>query len=283
MNLKEILSTFKIQLKDIYDDSEILSIFYVVAEDITGLQRFQLLADQDISNNLFDNQKFIEVIEELKRGVPLQYILGSCYFYGLKLKVNPSVLIPRPETEELVHWIVENIKSNIHTAPGNILDIGTGSGCIAIALKLSVNDHNVSALDVSDIALQTAMNNAKDHHADIKFVLADIREYESEEQFDIIVSNPPYITMAEKNDMHTNVVNNEPHLALFVRDENPLEFYEAIARYASKALKPTGSLFFEINELFGKETQAMLERFAFKNVQVKKDMQGKDRMICCTL
>ncbi|MES2829393.1 MAG: peptide chain release factor N(5)-glutamine methyltransferase [Bacteroidota bacterium] len=283
MNLKEILSAFNQQLKDIYDQQEILFIFYVTAEEVTGLQRSRLLILQDISVDDNQIQEFFNIADKLKLGIPLQYVLGSCLFYGIKLNVNPSVLIPRPETEELVQWILEDEKSQPAESTKSILDIGTGSGCIAIALKLNRPQYTVSALDVSEKALEIATRNAKENKADISFIFADIRNYNTLEKFDIIVSNPPYITFSEKVDMHENVLDNEPHLALFVKNEYPLEFYESIAKFAIQALNPEGLLYFEINESFGDEMVSMLRTLSFKKVRLRKDMQGKDRMISCKL
>ncbi len=282
MNLKGVLSHFKNELNGIYPESEVVFIFYIAVEYITGWKRAE--AHFKLDQELVDDQllDFKQMVVQLKQNIPLQYVIGAADFYQLKFKVNASVLIPRPETEELVDWIINILKQTTHlNSQPRILDIGTGSGCIAVALKKNLSASIVSALDISEQALQIASYNAGVNHTPIYFIQADIRSYNSPEQYDVIVSNPPYITNSEKVDMHQNVLENEPHLALFVADEDPLEFYNAIATYARSALTSGGMLFFEINGVYGIETVEMLKGNQFKNIVLKKDMQGIDRMICC--
>lgn len=282
MNLKDLLQHFTIQLRGIYETGEIAAVFYLTAEHISGLSRAGLGIKGDKEVPQMEVQAYESVLKKLKTGIPVQYILGETVFYGLPFKVNPAVLIPRPETEELVEWVLES--TTLAAATGTkmrMLDVGTGSGCIAIALKKNLPGYDVFALDVSEAAIETAAANAALNEADIHFINADIRKFGTAQKFDLILSNPPYVTLKEKAGMHENVLAHEPHLALFVADERPLEFYEAIADFAYAHLSDMGLLFFEINENFGKEMIEMLTAKSFKNIELKKDMQGKDRMIRC--
>lgn len=281
MNLKQLLHHFTKELIEIYDEQEIISIFNIIAEHISGFNRSQLMLNGDTEVEEVKSNTYLQVLGRLKSGAPLQYIIGDTVFYGLTFKVNPAVLIPRPETEELVDWIIERCNS-ASLEGGSLLDIGTGSGCIAISLKKNLTGFNVSAIDVSEAALATAKENALLNNAEVNFIHADILNYKRTEKYDVIVSNPPYITMEEQKAMHQNVLENEPHLALFVSDEKPLIFYEAIAELALKNLNSNGLLCFEINEYLGKETVQMLTYKSFINIELRKDMQGKDRMIICS-
>lgn len=282
MNLKQLLQHFTIQLRDIYEAEEVASVFYFAAWYISGLRRAEVVLKGDRELSTAETQRYASVLKALESGQPIQYVLGETVFYGLPFKVNPSVLIPRPETEELVDWVLESTALAAATAGKmRILDIGTGSGCIAISLKKKCPVFAVSALDVSEAALETAKANAALNETDIRFIEADIRKYGTAQKFDLIVSNPPYITGKEQAEMHENVLAHEPHLALFVADESPLEFYEAIAGFAQAHLSDMGLLFFEINENLAKEMIEMLSSKSFINIALKKDMQGKDRMIKC--
>jgi len=227
-----------------------------------------------------DNSKsIIKDIEAIKQGKPYQYVIGYTWFYNLKMTVNEAVLIPRPETEELVDWVVSDYKN--HTENIDILDIGTGSGCIALALKANLNA-NVSAVDISETALTLAQQNAIENDLNVHFELFDVLSYlpnKQSQQYDVIISNPPYITLNEKPLMDKVVTKYEPDLALFVPNENPLIFYEQVARFARQYLKPNSSLYFELNENYAQDTKALAEKFGFKNVVVKKDLQGKERML----
>ena len=219
-------------------------------------------------------QSFFHILNGLKAQKPIQYLLGEAFFYGAVFKVNEAVLIPRPETEELVDWILEE------KAQGQVVvDFGTGTGCIAISLKKHLKDASVTAVDISEEAIRTASENALINQTEVSFIHADILTFQSETKFDIIVSNPPYITEKERAEMHQNVLAHEPHLALFVTDERPLLFYEAVADFALRNLKENGSLFFEINEYLSQETIQMLKDKSFVFIELRKDMQGKDRMI----
>lgn len=221
------------------------------------------------------------ILDELKTGKPIQYILGHTEFYGLTFKVNPSVLIPRPETEELVEWVISSVGS-WRLAVGNLLDIGTGSGCIAISLKKNLPEVHVSAIDISPEALKTAKENAELNDVHVDFIHANIlnEKFDIENsKFEIIISNPPYITLDDKKQMHTNVTDFEPHTALFVPENDPLIFYSAIADFALKNLEKGGLLFFETNENYGEQIVELLTNKSFKNIELRKDMSGRDRMI----
>lgn len=274
MNLRQLLDHFKTELKDVYEEEEVRSIFALATAHITGLNRAGLMLNWDREPGVAENDLFRAVLAGLKTHKPIQYLLGEAFFYGSVFKVNESVLIPRPETEELIEWILESV-----VAPSAIIDFGTGSGCIAISLKKHLKDTALTAVDISKEAIHVATENAALNGAEVDFINADILNFRTEAKFDVIVSNPPYITGQEMAAMHQNVLAHEPHLALFVPDERPLLFYEAIADFAKSNLKEGGLLFFEINEHLGKETMEMLKGKSFTFIDLKKDMQGKDRMI----
>jgi release factor glutamine methyltransferase len=233
------------------------------------------------------------VLSELKKEKPIQYILGETEFYGLPFLVNENTLIPRPETEELVEWIIKSTKYEIQSTKLRILDIGTGSGCIAISLAKNFPNAEVSAIDVSEKALATAKKNAEINKVEVDFINVDILKindlvelptsnFQLPTQFDIIVSNPPYVRNLEKAEIKSNVLEYEPHLALFVEDTDALLFYRKIAQLAQQNLSENGKLFFEINQYLGKETVELLEDLGFKNIELKKDIYGNDRMIRST-
>lgn len=228
-----------------------------------------------------DRSKIEEAVARLVKSEPLQYVLGEAWFFDMPFYVNKNVLIPRPETEELVDYILKSPLGSKPTTQSAILDIGTGSGCIAIALKSNLPGADVYGVDVSEEALAVATFNAQQLNVNITFMQADILhpDHLVLPQLDIIVSNPPYITEAEKNGMHENVLNYEPHLALFVTDGNPLQFYDAIANVAASRLKKDGFLYLEINASYGEELKALLLQKGFKSVSIIKDMQGKNRIV----
>lgn len=280
MNFKQLEDYFIKELSSLYEGDEAKQLFYLVTDHISGWSRGQLMMNK---NEIVATDSYIayeKITAELKTGKPLQHITGVTWFYGLKFKVSRSVLIPRPETEELVEWILADIKGEKNL---NLLDIGTGSGCIAISIKANMQAAEVSALDISEAALKIAKENAGINKTAVNFIHSDILSYHTEEKYAVIVSNPPYIKEDEKPEMHQNVLAYEPHLALFVSNENPLIFYSAIADFAVKKLKPAGKLYFEINEYLGEETMDMLGNKGFKNRVLRQDLQGKDRMICCSL
>ncbi|WP_293299524.1 peptide chain release factor N(5)-glutamine methyltransferase [Pedobacter sp. UBA4863] len=287
MKLVEIATIYQEKLVELYDSEEAHSLFLLVLEELLGYKRTDYILNKQTNVNEVDLLKLNTTLLDLSCGKPIQYIFGYTEFYGLKFKVNPSVLIPRPETEELVAWILSiynspiAANSNTSNAETTILDLGTGSGCIAIALKKHLPNAQVSAIDISSEALTTAKENAVLNKVTIAFVEDDMLQLSSSKypKFDVIVSNPPYIKENEKPEMHTNVLHNEPHTALFVSNEQPLVFHEAIADFALKTLKPHGHLFFEINEFLSNEMVDMLKLKSFNNIELKKDINGKYRML----
>lgn len=285
MKLTELAVLYQDKLSALYDEEEIQSLFFIALEDVIGYKRTDyIFKKQDLVPDTA-LLKMNNILLGLVKGTPIQYIIGHTDFYGLKFKVNPSVLIPRPETEELVAWVLESRQSPAASSQvgqiANILDIGTGSGCIAIALKKHLPKANVSAVDISTAALATAKENALLNEVGVTFIADDILHYAESypSKFDVIVSNPPYIKEDEKLEMHKNVLANEPHMALFVSNEKPLVFYEAIADFALVHLRDDGSLFFEINANLGMETIRMLGFKGFTDIKLRLDMQGKERMI----
>jgi len=277
--IKDVFAFFKPSLKSIYDGNEIEAITLLVASEITDLSKAQIKAFPEKEITAEQSEKLSRILNRLQTGEPVQYILGHTEFYGLPFKVTPSTLIPRPETEELVQWVLNSVDKHSRL---NILDIGTGSGCIAISLKKNLPGATVSAIDISAAALTMAKQNAVLNNVTVEFAEADILSSEAEikdPKFEIIVSNPPYVTLLDKTQMHSNVTDFEPHSALFVPEDNPLIFYKAIADFALSNLDNNGLLFLEINESLGKETVELLEAKRFKNIELKKDMSGRDRMI----
>ncbi|MBD1384781.1 peptide chain release factor N(5)-glutamine methyltransferase [Mucilaginibacter rigui] len=282
--IKDVFLEFQQGLTGVYDSRETEAITLLVLEEITGMSRAKLKA---FPGNEVDGEaveKIQGILQELKTGKPVQYILGSTEFYGLSFLVNPATLIPRPETEELVEWIIESKKLKVESKKlVSILDIGTGSGCIAISLKKNLPDANVTAIDISAGALHTARQNAVINEVKVDFMEKDIlnsSEFKvNSQKYDIIVSNPPYVTLEDKLQMHQNVTGFEPHSALFVPENDPLIFYKAIADYALEYLSPGGLLFFEINENFGKETVELLTDKGFIDIELRRDMSGRDRMV----
>lgn len=276
MEVKELEKQFMESLAGQYETEEIRGIFSLAIEAACGWSALQLKLNNNQIINEKESSELIKTLTELKGGKPIQHILHYAWFYGERFEVNTSVLIPRPETEELVEWILQTLKPN-----SSILDIGTGTGCIPITLNLQNSSTLITAIDVSPDAIATASRNATQLGAHVKFIEQDIFSYQPEQKFDIIVSNPPYITQWEKEEMHSHVLLHEPHLALFVSNEDPLRFYKAIAQLAQQALKNGAYLFFEINENLATEMVQMLEAKDFSNIELRKDMQGKDRMIRC--
>ncbi|MGK6353247.1 peptide chain release factor N(5)-glutamine methyltransferase [Parapedobacter sp. DT-150] len=272
------------ELASLYDANEARQLYMLLLEDRLGWTKRDYLIRRNEPLGERHINWLIDALFLLKEAKPVQYLLGYAWFMGMKLAVDEAVLIPRPETEELVHLIIRQHQSR--NTPLRIIDIGTGSGCIAIALKKSFPDAAIYGLDISAAALHVAKQNAKRQSADIAFIQADILEWDAVFQedmlFDIVVSNPPYITEAERHDMHGNVLAHEPHLALFVDGPAPLLFYEHIAAFAMKHLRPDGDLYFEINRLYGEDTCDLLRKKGFPHVALHRDMQGADRMVHAT-
>ena len=291
---------------------EIQSFLTIILEEIFGFQRIDLITKADYPIDAISLEKLQKVVQGLIRQKPIQYILGKTEFFGLPFHVNKYVLIPRPETEELVEWILQSIdaqQKNSRQSEVKILDIGTGSGCIPIALKKNIPSADISAIDISAKALEVAQNNAELNEVEIEFIQQDILQASQDEnafrtekkppfsnidedsskihrqdiKYDIIVSNPPYVRELEKAEMKANVLKNEPKLALFVSNEDPLIFYRNIAELAKKQLKENGMLFFEINQYLGREMISLLDILGFKDIKLKKDIFGNDRMIKATI
>lgn len=266
-------------LSSIHGEDEAESFFYLMLEDKHQLKRIDLALEPDL---VFTDDEIViwnVFLEQLKLEIPVQYLLGKTNFYGLDFEVNENVLIPRSETEELVEWIIETQNSKLKTPKVRILDIGTGSGCIAISLAKNIPNAEVFAIDVSEEALATAKKNAKANQVDVTFINQNILETEDlGRQFDIIVSNPPYVRNLEKAEIKKNVLDNEPHLALFVEDDDALLFYKKIAQIALHNLSAVGLLYFEINQYLGKEMVDLLKELTFKNIELRQDMYGNDRM-----
>lgn len=288
MIVKEIQNIFHKELDTLYGKDEVDSFFNLLLEFYLDLNRIDLVLNPNLTITKTEEQPLFEALSRLKLEEPIQYILGETEFYGLKFKVSKHTLIPRPETEELVNWILEQVTSNNNQL--SILDIGTGSGCIAISLAKNLPNAKVYAMDISKEALKIAKENAEINGVEVEFIHQDILSstvvkdvtssaVEKRVVFDIIVSNPPYVRDLEKNEMKKNVLDHEPHLALFVQDKDPLLFYKAIAQFAVENLKPNGQLFFEINQYLGKEMVQLLENYGFKNTELRKDLFGNHRMI----
>lgn len=273
--INDAFAQFKQGLSGIYDAQEISSISMMALTEVLNTSNGMIKAVGDRHITFAQQNELNNILDQLKTGKPLQYALGYTEFYGLKFLVNPSTLIPRPETEELVQWILNSVSNKTL----NILDIGTGTGCIAISLKKNLAGAQVSAMDVSVDALNTAKENATLNEVKINFIEADILNYQSDNHYSVIVSNPPYVTLEDKKLMRRNVTDFEPHTALFVPEDDPLIFYKAIAEFASHNLEDGGLLFFEINESLGKETAQLLMDKGFKDVEIKKDLSDRDRMV----
>ena len=282
MTLKDFRTYFTDTLKEIYPKTEIDTFFFLLIEEKLNLQRVDSVMQPDflIINAILSELKVI--LKRLLKEEPIQYIIGNTEFYGLPFKVNKNTLIPRPETEELVEWVLKEVTElQIRKIEKiSILDIGTGTGCIPISLAKNLSNSSISAIDVSGDALKVAQQNATLNNVEISFLEMDILETkELPQQYNLIVSNPPYIRELEKVEISNNVLENEPHLALFVKDNNPLIFYSKIADLARIHLKKGGLLFFEINQYLGKETVEMLKQKDYNTITLKKDLFGNDRMV----
>ena len=290
ISLKEYKKLFSENLKDFFPSTEIDTFFLLLIEEYLGFSRVDLVLQSDFiidkdTKNLFDR-----AFERLKNQEPIQYILGKTEFFGLPFLVDKNTLIPRPETEELVAWIIDEVEilSNKSSTKVSLLDIGTGSGCIPISFAKNIDFATIYAIDISTKTLEVALKNADSNQVSISFFEMDILKTsnldllskdKTQINFDIIVSNPPYVRESEKSAMDKNVLENEPHQALFVSDENPLVFYEKIADLALLHLSRNGLLFFEINQYLGNQTVNMLLKKGFKNIELRKDIFGNNRMI----
>ena len=278
--MKETLQHIKETLSPIYSQSEINSLIKIIFENLKGYSQVDIIMHSDDVLSDYITGKIESILTRLLKHEPIQYILGDAYFQGFHLKVTPHTLIPRPETEQLVDIIIkENSSLDLR-----ILDIGTGSGAIAIALARALRFPQVDAIDISPEALAVAKENAIALKTRVNFFLKDIltEPAPAKPLYDIIVSNPPYITEKERIDMDANVLDYEPHSALFVPNEDPLRFYRAITLYASKAIVPGGRLYFEINQSYGKEIEKLLSNNGFINIAIMKDMYANYRFASAT-
>ena len=279
-----ILTTLKNQfLQELiqYDVTERNSLFFITIEECLAINKADYFLYRERELSIEQINKVAKALSELKKNIPIQYIFHRTYFYGMSFFVNDNVLIPRQETEELVEWILRETPKN---TPLQILDIGTGSGVIAIALKKYLPEATVFALDISEKALEVAQRNAKENKVSVHFLQEDILKVTHLGRiFDIIGSNPPYVRNSEKREIALNVLEHEPHLALFVPDDNPLLFYEKIAELAHQHLSKQGKLFFEMNQYLAKEMIQMLNRKGFRKVVLQKDLSNHDRMILATI
>lgn len=281
MLIQEFKRHFFLELSNLYPETEIQSFFNILVEFKLHLSRIQLALEHNFNLDNDDLVFLQNALSKLKYQIPIQYIIGETGFYGLQFKVDKNVLIPRPETEELVDWIIQNHKNKNNL---KILDIGSGSGCIAVSLAKSLPHAEVSAIDISAEALNVAKNNAALNQVNVNFLKADILTISKlPGTFDIIVSNPPYVRELEKTQMQQNVLSNEPHIALFVENGNPLLFYDKIAELAKTHLTKNGILYFEINQYLGSKTVDLLKTKGFINIELKKDIYGVDRMVKCFL
>ena len=280
MQLESLIKKFYSELKGLYDEGEVKSLTKNALMFALNFNSTELMVRKKDELATEVLKQADEILKRLKKFEPLQYIIGETEFEGLKIKVNKNVLIPRPETEELVEWMADEIKNR---TPVSILDIGTGSGCIAIALKKKFPKSTVYAVDISREALLTARTNAKINDAEINFIQQNILKELSgalRMSFDLIVSNPPYLTLHDKQKLSQNVSEYEPPEALFVSGKNPFLFYERILDLAKSGLvKKNGALYFEINEIYGKEIFQLFLEKNFSDIKIKKDMSGKDRMV----
>ena len=290
MIVKQYRNYFNETLKTIYPITEIDSFFFLLLEEYLGFRRVDIVLKSDFKITQETLKLLQSATKQLEHEVPLQYIIGKTEFYGLPFVVNKQVLIPRPETEELVAWVVSessrfktfntSTKQTTETKQLKILDIGTGSGCIPISLKKQLPFAKISAIDISEEALSVAKKNAVLNNVDIHFILQDIlKTVALDQHYDIIISNPPYVRELEKKELKNNVLKNEPHVALFVENDNPLIFYAKIAELAKNYLNKNGLLFFEINQYLGTETIDLVNKKGLKNIQLKKDMFGNNRIV----
>ena len=284
------------ELEKIYDSNEANALIMILLEHYFNIDRVKIAMEPELRLSESELLTLHFAVKELLKNKPIQYIIGETEFCGLRFMVEDGVLIPRPETEEMVKNIATcwdkaclvptgcNVKTMCTSSlPDSILDIGTGSGCIAISLAKLLKDSTVTAVDVSEKALEIAKKNAEANDVNVNFIKDDILNPKNQElidsQYDIIVSNPPYVCESEKNEMRANVLDYEPSTALFVPDNDPLIFYRKILEFAQKTLKPAGEIWFEINEKFGKEMKNLCFVMGFKNVEILKDFRGKDRIL----
>ena len=272
------------ELEKIYNSNEANALIMILLEHYFNIDRVKIAMEPELRLSESELLTLHFAVKELLKNKPIQYIIGETEFCGLRFMVEDGVLIPRPETEEMVKMIANSVGTRRATSVHcSILDIGTGSGCIAISLAKLLKDSTVTAVDVSEKALEIAKKNAEANDVNVNFILDDILNPKNQElidnQYDIIVSNPPYVCESEKIEMRANVLDYEPSTALFVPDNDPLIFYRKILEFAQKTLKPAGEIWFEINEKFGEEMKNLCLEKGFKNVEIIKDFRERDRIL----
>ena len=275
--IQQINNQLKNKLKNVYSNAEIQQLLFLIYKKAANLSKIQVLTNYEMQIPEHNYNEITDIANRLANNEPIDYIIGETEFFNLQFIVNPSVLIPRPETEELVHWVLTD-----YNKKQKILDIGTGSGCIAVSLAKNMQNAEVFAVDISKQALETAKKNAQNNGAKINFAECNIlnADYTLLPQgIDIIISNPPYVRQSEKTFIKPNVLDYEPELALFVTDNNPIVFYKKIALAGKKILNNNGLIFFEINEALAKEVKNMLEELQYSQIEIRKDINGKKRMV----
>lgn len=283
MTVKEAYQQILLQLYALYENREAANIADMVIEHVTGLRKIDRIIYKTLQIDELQQKKIEHISLQLLSHVPIQYVLKEAWFYGMKFYIDRNVLIPRPETEELIEWIVKELEDSRLNL--QVLDIGTGSGCIPISLKKKISTANISSIDISEAAIEVAKKNAIQLNTQISFIQSDFLDENSWgnfSEFDIIVSNPPYIKQSEQVNMSQHVISQEPHLALFVTDENALIFYKKIALFGKGHLTESGKIFVELNEALGKETENIFKEHGY-TTQLKKDLQRKDRMLMAEL
>ena len=281
MTLNSYKKWFNEQLQHLYDADEIKSMLTIVAYEVLRLSRVDLVLKDNESLSEAQIVQLNNVLSQLQQEIPIQYIFEKAYFYGYEFKVSPATLIPRRETEELVEWVLSEMNRQPEKK-WRVLDIGTGTGCIPISIKKEFPLAEIFAMDISTGALKIAKENAEKLNASVIFIEQNILSTEQLDSYDIIISNPPYVRNLEKAEIKKNVLAYEPHLALFVEDNDPFIFYRKIAELAQKSLTENGLLFFEINQYLGEEMQQMVSEY-FKIIELRKDLQGNDRMMKCSV
>ena len=278
MKLASFKKEFLESITPLYNKDEASSLYYMLCEESLALSKSKLIIEEDMDLSIDKTTKLYNYLDRLKKHEPIQYVLGKTLFMGINFKVNPAVLIPRPETEELVRLM---LKEDLDGK--EILDIGTGSGCIAISLAKNLPNAKITALEISKDALEVAKENAKINNVDIDFVYADIFNYKSDKKYDVIVSNPPYVTKSEKSLMKKNVLDFEPELALFVDNQNPLKHYHSIINFSINNQKDHGKIFFEINEYLFDKIKLLLKKYDVKFCNFIKDIDDKNRFIILSI
>lgn len=272
MKLASFKKEFLESITPLYNKDEARSLYYMLCEEYLALSKSKLIIAEDMDLSVEKTNHLYNCLDRLEKHEPIQYVLGKTLFMGMNFKVNPSVLIPRPETEELVRIMLNDDLNN-----KDILDIGSGSGCIAISLAKHYPNAKVTALDVSKDAIELSKMNAKENDVNLEFINADILNYKSDKKYDIIVSNPPYVIGEEKKYMSKNVLDYEPELALFVKNDDPLQFYKAILDFAKNSLNKNGKIYFEINENYKDEIKRLTGDYGYSNIECKEDLFGRNR------